>query len=95
MSNGARGLARWRGDGRALSYVSAAGEVVTVDVSSLPTLKPDGSRRLYSLPDSLVRALESGAGLLGDFTSDSSRLLVAIPTAPLRPPTLHVLVNWQ
>jgi hypothetical protein len=78
-----------------VAILSAAGEVMSVDVSALPSLKPDGSRRLFSLPDNYVRSVTAGAAVLGDFASDGSRLLVAMPTTPYRPPALHVLVNWQ
>ena len=91
----ALGAGAWRRDGRELLYVNTAGEVLSVDVSSLPSLKPDGSRRLSSLPDDYVHAIAGGAGMLGDVEPGGSRLLVALPTTAYRPPALHVLVNWQ
>jgi serine/threonine protein kinase len=94
IASGARGLARWRRDGRELVYVNGNGEMVAVDVASLPKLDSNATRRLFALPTSFLRIAPPGTVGLSDVAPDNSRALFALPTA-FRPPALHALVNWQ
>lgn len=94
VSAGARGLVRWRRDGRELFYMSADGKLMSVEVTLAPAFSLGPPRALFTFPESYLRANPTGVGF-ADVTPDGSRWLVAMPPADAPRPTLHMLVNWR
>src|SRR5689334_15754643 len=55
VSNGARGLPRWRRDGRELTYVALDGKVMSVELTPVGAdLKAGRPRELFALPEAFV-----------------------------------------
>jgi hypothetical protein len=90
-NGGARGLIRWRRDGRELTYMSADGKLTAVDVSPSTFGTP---RPLFAFPEAYLRVNPAGAGI-ADMMPDGSRWLIAMPPESVRTPTLQVIVNWR
>ena len=79
---------RWRGDGRELFYVTAAGELMAVDV------EPRRERLVVSLPQRLFEAGVSS--VIADeynVTKDGQRFLVITPVEA-SDNSLNVTLNW-
>jgi Tol biopolymer transport system component len=93
-SRGTLGLARWRGDGRELLFVSADGTLMAIDVTATPVFKAGAPRELSQLPRSFL-AQTTNPGTLADTTREGDRILLAMPSESSTRPELHVVVNWQ
>jgi DNA-binding winged helix-turn-helix (wHTH) protein len=82
VSDGGGFAPRWRGDGRELLYLKLDGSVMAIAVDPAGLL--GAATRLFRLP---------GVFPEWGITPDGSRLLFAVPTAPV--PPLQIVQNWQ
>ena len=94
ISSGARGLVRWRRDGRELTYLSADGKMMSVEVTLTPTFALGTPHVLFTLPEPYLRANPTGQGL-ADAAPDASRWLIAVPPADAPRVTLRAILNWH
>ena len=80
------GGARWSHDGRELFYVSADRRLMTVPVSTTPTLEVGSSTPLFALK----------GRPWADFavSADGKRFLAVVPQAFAGEQPLTVIVNW-
>jgi hypothetical protein len=93
-SGGTLGLARWRGDGHELIFVSADGALMSIDVTATPVFKASAPRTLFQLPRPFL-VQTTNPGTLADVTQDAQRLLLAMPSEESTRPELSVVLNWQ
>jgi Tol biopolymer transport system component len=93
-SDGTLGLARWRGDGKEMFFVSAEGELMSIDVTATPVFKASPPRRLFQLLRPFLGQTQT-PGALADITRDGQRLLLAMPSQESTRPELSVILNWQ
>lgn len=91
---GTLGLARWRGDGKELLFVSGDGELMSIDVSSTPVFKAGSPRALFALPRPFL-AQTPNPGTLADIAGSGQRVLLAMPSDESTRPELSVVLNWQ
>jgi DNA-binding winged helix-turn-helix (wHTH) protein len=84
ISDGGGFAPRWRGDGRELLYLKLDGGVMAVDVDPHAGAALGTTKRLF-----IARGVFPEWGV----TRDGSRLLFAVPTAPM--PPLDILYDWQ
>jgi hypothetical protein len=84
VSDGGGIAPRWRGDGKELLYLQIDGSVMAVDVEPTRGVLPGTARRLFTAP---------GAFPEWGVVRDGTRLLLAVPTAPI--PPLQIIQNWQ
>jgi Tol biopolymer transport system component len=75
----------WSGDGRALIFIDAAGDLVSVPVASGAGVTFGAAQRLFRLP----QGARDFAG-----SPDGRRFLVAVPSNVPKPEPLRVVVNW-
>jgi Tol biopolymer transport system component/predicted Ser/Thr protein kinase len=92
--DGTLGLARWRGDGKEMFFVSADGELMSIDVTATPVFKASPPRRLFQLLRPFLGQTQT-PGALADITRDGQRLLLAMPSQESTRPELSVILNWQ
>jgi hypothetical protein len=93
-SGGTLGLARWRADGKEMFFVSAEGELMSIDVTATPVFKASPPRRLFQLLRPYLGQTQT-PGALADITRDGQRLLLAMPSQESTRPELSVILNWQ
>jgi hypothetical protein len=84
VSDGGGFAPRWRGDGRELLYLKIDGSVMAVDVVPNVGAALGTTKHLFTAP-----------GVFPEWgvTRDGSRLLFAVPTAPM--PPIDILYDWQ
>jgi DNA-binding winged helix-turn-helix (wHTH) protein len=84
VSDGGGFTPRWRGDSRELLYLKLDGSVMAVDIDPHTGAALGTTKRLFTAP-----------GVFPEWgvTRDGSRLLFAVPTAPM--PPLDILYDWQ
>jgi hypothetical protein len=93
ISNGARGLVRWRRDGRELLYLGADGRMMAADVDSGGELRVGPPRPLFTVPPEYLRN-QPGAGVM-DMLPDASRFLLGMPRRQAPRTDLEVILNWR
>jgi eukaryotic-like serine/threonine-protein kinase len=93
VSNGTRGMARWRGDSKELMFLNGEGAVVTVDVGSGAAFQTSAPKTLFSLPLELLS--NQNPGTMADPTRDGQRLLLVMPVQENSQRELAVVLNWQ
>jgi Tol biopolymer transport system component len=93
VSNGTRGMARWRGDSKELMFVSSEGEVVSVDVAAGPAFQAGAPKKLFQMPLELLSNLNPGT--LADSTRDAQRFLFVMPVQESAQRELSVVLNWR
>jgi DNA-binding winged helix-turn-helix (wHTH) protein len=84
VSDGGGFAPQWRGDSRELLYLKLDGSVMAVDVDPHAGAALGTTKRLFTAP-----------GVFPEWgvTRDGSRLLFAVPTAPM--PPIDILYDWQ
>ena len=94
ISRGSSGMARWRSDSRELTYVSADGAMMSVDVEPTPGFRYSAATSLFQLPRPfLLQAPTPGA--LADATRDLKRFLLAVPSEESARQEITVVLNWD
>jgi serine/threonine-protein kinase len=93
VSNGTRGMARWRGDSKELMFLNGEGAVVAVDVASGAAFQTSAPKTLFPLPLELLS--NQNPGTLADATRDGQRLLLVMPVQENSQRELAVVLNWQ
>jgi hypothetical protein len=93
VSNGTRGMARWRGDSKELMFLNGEGAVVAVDVASGAAFQTSAPKTLFSLPLELLS--NQNPGTMADATRDGQRLLLVMPVQENSQRELAVVLNWQ
>ena len=78
--------AKWRGDGRELFYLSAAGDLNALRIRTAPTLETGAPEVLFK---SQMRAEVDSTYAV---TKDGRRFLVNLPSTT--PPPLTAVINW-
>jgi eukaryotic-like serine/threonine-protein kinase len=77
---------RWRGDGRAIFYMTPDGTVMQVDVKTGATFQSEAARALFKLPPGSTPP---------DVTGDGKRFLAGVPTDQDAQTPFTVITNWQ
>jgi eukaryotic-like serine/threonine-protein kinase len=86
VSRGGGTFPSWRGDGKELYYVSSAGKVMSVQVTTNPKFQTGIPQPVLQLPANVHG---------GDVTPDGKRFLVGIPVSESTPAPFTVVLNWQ
>jgi len=91
ISTGGGGEPMWRGDGKQLFYVTMAGEVMSVDVTT-------GSGEFRASPPKLLfkkqRASPAVWRNIDAVSPDGKRFLMLVPSGEAKPEPITVVVNW-
>ena len=94
ISNGARGMAHWRSDGRELLYMSLDGEIMALPVTPGPRFQAGRPQVLFRTPGDLFR-LSVTPAMMVDPTPDHQRFLLLLPPVPNRRDEFAVVLNWM
>jgi dipeptidyl aminopeptidase/acylaminoacyl peptidase len=80
--NGARGMVRWRNDGKELYFIAADGMVTAVPIATTPAFKAGAPVPLFRAPGNSSPSAASIAPILADVSADGQRFAFLAPSAP-------------
>jgi eukaryotic-like serine/threonine-protein kinase len=80
----------WSQDGKRLYYLTPAGRVMVVAVTTSPSFHADKPKALFPAPPQSERLLGTG-----DYTVDGKRFLFPLPQASDEQPPFTVVLHWQ
>ena len=85
-------VARWRGDGRELFYVSAGGKLMSAPVSTGASFEAGEPKALFQTPWDARNLTNT---LFYDVTGDGERFVFATPVGEDASPGIKLLLNWK
>jgi hypothetical protein len=89
ISNQGGAQPRWRADGRELFYLSPDGTMMSVDLTSGPTLRPGIPKPLFRTGLRVDASIDQYA-----VTSDGQRFLMPVPIDQSATP-ISIILNWR
>ena len=95
VSKGSMGAARWRNDGKELTFLSTDGGMMSVGVTTDEAFHASAPNLLFQLPKSVMALGGTTPGARMDSTRDLQRFLVSVPAQSKARPDFSVVLNWQ
>jgi Tol biopolymer transport system component len=89
---GAGGMIHWRKDGKELTYLSADGKVMAVDISTASGFHAGPPQPLFQAPAGFARAFLPG--IRANAAPDNDRFIFAVPVAQDAPKGFVAVLNW-
>jgi Tol biopolymer transport system component len=90
LSNGGGSQARWTRGGKEVIYVAPDGNVMSVEITTVPVFRPSAPKVLFRLPE----PPERDTPIFEDVSSDGERLLLNVPTTARSSAAFHVILHW-
>jgi eukaryotic-like serine/threonine-protein kinase len=90
ISKGGGSVARWRGDGREIFYLSPEGRMMVVAIESLAPVRIGEPKVLFDLPGEPHR----DEPVFQDISADGQRILLNVPTENRSSVGFQIVLNW-